>query len=340
MKWIPRRGELRPGRARWRVSAVLLAATALVAAGCGGLSGSGAPAASAGSLSASGINLSGQTYTVGGKNFDEQLLLCKMQIAAIQSVGGQAEDRCNIPGSAAARTAILSGDIDMYWSYTGTGWVTDLQQSPPIQDSQAQYIAVRDMDLQRNNIVWTEPTPFNNTYAIATTQAFAQQNNLRTTTDFANFVNSGNPDATLCVESEFAVRPDGLPGLRQTYGITAPLASPPQVVTLDTGAIYQATANGNPCKFGEVFTTDGRIPGLRLVSLEDDRNYFPKYNASNNIRRDVVDRNPQIVQLSNEIARRLDFDTELRLTGQISSEGQDPDLVARNWLKSQGLIGQ
>jgi osmoprotectant transport system substrate-binding protein len=183
------------------VSAVTLAATALLAAGCGGLSGSGAPAASPGSLSQGGINLSGQTYTVGGKNFDEQLLLCKMQIAAIQSVGGTANDRCNIPGSAAARTALTSGQIDMYWSYTGTGWVTDLQQSPPIQDSQAQYVATRDMDLARNNIVWTEPTPFNNTYAIGTTQAFAQQNNLRTTTDFANFVNSGNPNATLCVRT-------------------------------------------------------------------------------------------------------------------------------------------
>jgi osmoprotectant transport system substrate-binding protein len=338
VQWIPRGGVRR--RARWRVSAVTLAATALLAAGCGGMSGSGAPAASPGSLSQGGINLSGQTYTVGGKNFDEQLLLCKMQIAAIQSVGGTANDRCNIPGSAAARTALTSGQIDMYWSYTGTGWVTDLQQSPPIQDSQAQYIATRDMDLARNNIVWTEPTPFNNTYAIGTTQAFAQQNNLRTTTDFANFVNSGNPNATLCVESEFAVRPDGLPGLRQTYGIVPPFDAPPAVTTLDTGAIYQATANGNPCHFGEVFTTDGRIPGLGLVSLEDDKNYFPKYNASNTIRKEVVDRNPQIVQLSNEIARRLDFNTVLDLNGQISSQGQDPDLVARNWLKQQGLIGQ
>lgn len=340
MQWTTRRGASRAGRFGPRKLAVILAATGLLAAGCGGLSGSGAPTAAPGGLSQMGINLEGQTYTVGGKDFDEQLLLCKMQIAAIQSVGGEVTDRCNIPGSAAARTALTSGEIDMYWSYTGTGWVTDLKQSPPIQDSRAQYIAVRDMDLAKNNIVWTEPTPFNNTYAIATTQAFAQQNNLRTTTDFANFVNSGNPNGTLCVESEFAVRPDGLPGLRQLYGIQAPFNAPPAVTTLATGAIYQATANGTPCKFGEVFTTDGRIPGLNLVSLEDDKNYFPKYNASNTIRKEVVDRNPQIVALSNEIAKRLDFNTELSLTGMISSQGMDPDAVARNFLKQQGLIGQ
>ena len=317
-----------------------LAATALLAAGCGGLSGSGAPTAAAGSLSQSGINLTGQTYTVGGKNFDEQLLLCKMQIAALQSVGATVNDRCNIPGSAAARTALTSGQIDMYWSYTGTGWITDLGNTQPIQNEQQQYQATAQADLAKNNIVWTNPTPFNNTYAIGVTKDFAAQNNIKTSSDFANFVNSGNPNATLCVESEFISRNDGLPGFVKAYGITKPFTGPPAVTTLDTGAIYQATANGNPCKFGEVFTTDGRIPGLNLTALPDDKNFFPKYNASNTIRKEVVDRNPGVVAVSNEIAKRLDYNTMLGLNGQISSQGQDPDLVARNWLKQQGLIGQ
>lgn len=328
------------GRSGWRASAVTLAATALLAAGCGGLSGSGAPQASAGSLSAEGINLTGQTYTVGGKDFDEQLFLCKAQIAALQSVGATVNDRCNISGSAATRQALISKQIDMYWSYTGTGWITDLKNTTPIPDSQQQYIATRDQDLQKNQIVWTNPTPFNNTYAIGVAKAFAAQNNIKTTSDWANFVNSGNPNATTCVESEFSSRDDGLPGVRKAYNITVPYAGPPQVTTLSTGAIYQATANGNPCHFGEVFTTDGRIPGLNLVALPDDKNFFPKYNASNTIRKDVVDRNPGVVQVSNEIAKRLDYDTMLRLNGEISSQGQDPDLVARNWLKQQGLIGQ
>ena len=155
----------------------------------------------------------------------------------------------------------------------------------------------RDQDLQRNQIVWTNPTPFNNTYAIATTRAFSDQNNIRTTTDWANFINSGNPQATTCVEAEFASRNDGLPNLLTTYGVTRPYDAPPALTVLDTGAIYQATANANPCFFGEVFTTDGRIPALNLVSLADDKNFFPKYNASNTIRKQVVDRNPQVVQV-------------------------------------------
>ncbi len=157
------RGRL-PG---WKASAVTLAATALLAAGCGGLSGSGQPAATGGSLAASGINLQGQTFTVGGKDFDEQLFLCKAQVEALQSVGATVNDRCGIQGSAAARAALTSGQIDMYWSYTGTGWITDLKQTQVIKDPMQQYLATANLDKQQNNIVWTNPTPFNNTYAIA-----------------------------------------------------------------------------------------------------------------------------------------------------------------------------
>ncbi|PVZ13228.1 glycine betaine ABC transporter substrate-binding protein [Actinomycetospora cinnamomea] len=320
-------------------AAVALAALAFLLAACGGLSGSGQPEASGGSLAASGINLQGQTYTVGGQEFDEQLLLCKMSVASLQSVGATVNDRCNITGSAAARQALLSGEIDMGWSYTGTGWIANLGNTNPIPDEQQQYIATRDQDLQQNQIVWTQPTPFNNTYAIATRRDFAQQNSLRTTTDWANFINSGNPAATTCVEAEFASRNDGLPNLLKAYGVTRPYDSPPALTVLDTGAIYQAVANGNPCNFGEVFTTDGRIPALNLVTLEDDRNFFPKYNASNTIRKEVVDRNPQVVEVFNQIAPRLTNEVMLDLNGQISSQGRDAAEVAREFLQQQGLIG-
>ncbi|GLZ45545.1 glycine/betaine ABC transporter substrate-binding protein [Actinomycetospora sp. NBRC 106375] len=327
-------------RTTGRVAGAIIVVLAFVLAGCGGLSGTGQPQASGGSLAASGINLQGQTYTVGGQEFDEQLLLCKMSVAALQSVGATVNDRCNITGSAAARQALLSGEIDMGWSYTGTGWITNLQNTTPIPDSQQQYVAVRDQDLQRNQIVWTNPTPFNNTYAIATTRAFADQNNLRTTTDWANFINSGNPQATTCVEAEFASRNDGLPNLLKAYGVTVPYSSPPALTVLDTGAIYQATANGDPCKFGEVFTTDGRIPALNLVSLTDDKNFFPKYNASNTIRKQVVDRNPRVVDVFNQISPALTDDVMLQLNGQVSSQGADPAQVATQFLQQRGFIGQ
>ena len=323
-------------RRTWALVLATVLVTALTAA-CGGLSGIGAPRATRGSLAAEGIDLTGQSYRVGGKNFPEQLILCKIQIAAIESVGGRVTDTCDIPGTSAARAALTSGQIDMYWSYTGTGWVTDLRRSPPIRDPRRQYEAVRDADAA-NGIVWTQPTPFDDTYAIGTTEELARQHGLRTTSDAAAFLNAGGPDATLCVESEFAGRLDGLPGFLRAYGIRG-LTGPPRLTTLARGTVETAVAGGGVCRLGEITTTDGRLASLHLVALPDDRGYFPVYNASNTIRRDVVDRSPQIVTLSDEIARRLDQRTMTELNTRVSSQGQNPDTVARDWLRRQGLIG-
>ena len=123
--------------------ATVLAATVLVA-GCGGLSSSGPPA-QGGSL-AQQVSLEGQSYIVGGKNFDEQLVLCHITVAA-ESVNANVSDQCNLGGRDATRNALLGGDIDLYWEYTGTAWVSFLTQQP-IQDSPTQYEAAKTRDLE------------------------------------------------------------------------------------------------------------------------------------------------------------------------------------------------
>jgi osmoprotectant transport system substrate-binding protein len=129
----------RTGRGRAATAAVTaLAAVAL--AGCGGLEASG-PAAAGGGLS-EGVSLEGQTYAVGGKDFDEQLILCQVAVAALESVQATVTDRCNTGGTQAARDALLAGDIDLYWDYNGTGWITFLGETTPIADEQEQYVAV------------------------------------------------------------------------------------------------------------------------------------------------------------------------------------------------------
>ncbi len=324
-----RRGWILAAAAATVAVVVALVVTLVVVTRSGGSTG--------GASSTANISLAGQTYTIGGKSFDEQLVLCKISVQLLQARGATVTDRCNIPGSAAARTALTSGQIDMYWNYTGTGWVTDLGRTDPSQDPQQLYQAVRAADAP-NGLTWLAPTPFNNTYGIATTRTFAAQNNLRTVSDFARFVNSGNANATLCVESEFAARDDGLPGMNRAYGITAPFSGPPAVTTLDTGAIYQAAANGTPCRFGEVFTTDGRLPGLDLVPLEDDRDHFPVYNAAPVFRTAAFNRQPEVGPLFDDVSRRLTYDVILGLNGQISSQGIDPGVVAATWLRQQGLV--
>ena len=324
-------GRRRPGGA---VAALaMLAVLALLVAGCGGLSGSG-PSAQAGSL-AQQVNLQGKSYTVGGKNFDEQLVLCQIAVAALESVNAKVTDRCNTGGTDVARRALLSGDIDMYWEYTGTAWVSFLKQKA-IQDSKAQYEAVKERDLIENKIVWLQPTPFNNTYAFAVKKERAQELGLRTLSDMASYISSGKP-GNVCVETEYQNRDDGLGPMQRTYGFQIP---PDRLRVLQTGAIYQATADQKECMFGEVFTTDGRIPALGLTVLQDDKTFHPLYNAAISIRKDAYDRDPNIAKVFAPISAALTNDVMSELNRQKSATGKSERAVARDWLAQKGFISR
>jgi osmoprotectant transport system substrate-binding protein len=320
------------GRRRITVLLAFLAASALLA-GCGGLSSSG-PSAKAGSL-AQQVNLEGKSYSVGGKNFDEQLVLCQIAVAALESVNAKVTDRCNVGGTDATRKALLGGDIDLYWEYTGTAWVSFLHQMP-IQDSKAQYEAVKQRDLAQNNIVWLQPTPFNNTYAFAVKSERAQQLGLRTLSDMAAYIRSGQP-GNVCIETEYQNRDDGFVGLQRTYGFQVP---PDRVRVLQTGAIYQATADQKECLFGEVFTTDGRIPQLGLTVLQDDKLYHPLYNAAPTMRKEVYDRDPNIAKAFAPISAALTNEVMAELNRQKSAQGKPERQVARDWLAQQGFIAK
>lgn len=318
---------------RRRVTGVVATLVTLAAllAGCGGLSGSG-PSAQGGSL-AKQVNLQGQSYIVSGKNFDEQLVLCEVAVAALESVNAKVTNRCNLGGTDATRQALLSGDIDMYWEYTGTAWVSFLKQKP-IQDPDAQYQAVKQRDLAQNNVVWLAPTPFNNTYAFAIKKERAQQLGLRTLSDMAVYIRSGQP-GNLCIESEYQNRDDGFVGLQRTYNFQVP---PDRLRVLQTGAIYQATANQKECLFGEVFTTDGRIPQLGLTVLADDKQYHPLYNAAISIRKNAYDRDPNIAKVFAPISAALTNEVMAELNRQKSAQGKPQRQVARDWLAQKGFI--
>jgi osmoprotectant transport system substrate-binding protein len=322
---------VRLGRGRTVALLAALAVAAALVAGCGVLSSGGLPA-KAGSL-AQQVNLQGQSYIVGSKLADEQLVLCQIAIAALESVNAQVTDRCNVGGTDTTRNALLGGDIDLYWEYTGTAWVTFLGQQP-IQDSTAQYEAVKERDLTQNKIVWLQPTPFNNTYAFAVKKERAQQLRLWTLSDMAAYVRSGAP-GNVCIDVEYQNRDDGFVGLQRSYGFQAP---PNRVQVLQAGAIYQATADQEECLFGLVYTTDGRIPQLGLTVLQDDKLYHPLYNAAPTMRTDVYDRNPNIATALAPISAALTNEVMADLNRQRSAEGKSARRVARAWLVQQGFI--
>jgi osmoprotectant transport system substrate-binding protein len=320
-----------------RSLAVVLPVVAALLAGCGLQSASTfTPQAAPGAIQPiAGVD--GAQVTVGSKNFTEQLILGKIAVIALQVAGFSVADRTNIPGAAPSRAGQVSGEIDMQWEYTGTGWLNYLAMPEGIPDQQEQYEAVRDADAA-NGISWLPPAEANNTYAFAVrSQARADLGNVTSLSDVAALPVE---ERTFCVESEFATRSDGFEPMLEAYGI--PLGSPQgvpreNVRVLDTGAVYTAT-DGGDCNFGEVFTTDGRIESLDLTVLEDDRSYFPAYNIAPVVRTDTLDEHPEIADVFAGITPLLTDEVMIGLNGRVDVQGEDPADVAYDWMRSEGLV--
>lgn len=277
--------------------------------------------------------LEGVSITVGSKDFTEQILVGYMAELALSAAGADVQDLTNIQGSSNARLALMTGDIDLTWEYTGTGWINYLGNTDPIPDEQAQYEATRDADLSQNGVRWLPYSQLNNTYAFGVTEAYAQEHDLHTTSDMTAFLQQNPDQAIFCVETEFASRQDGLPGVQALYGFPTT-----EVKTFGTGAIYAGVAGGT-CNFGEIFTTDGRIAGLDLRVLEDDRNFFPQYNISVVLREELHQRHPEIEQVLQPVAMALTNEEMIELGKRVDVDGADPGIVARDWMVSKGFIG-
>jgi len=312
------------------------AAVLAVALAAGGCSIGGGKTVTAGSL-AQGASLKGATLTVGSKEFTEQEVLCQITSQALRSAGATTNEKCGLSGSNTVRSALTSGQIDMYWEYTGTAWISYLKHTTPITDPAKQYQAVAAEDVANNNIEWLTPAPFNNTYALAAKTEVAQQLGVKTVSDYTKLAQSDPAKASLCVASEFVARSDGLPGLEKAYGFTEPAG---QVATLAEGAIYNSISKSNPCNFGEAFITDGRIKGLGLTPLVDDKQFFPVYNPAVNIRKSVADANPNVAKVLDPISQALDTATMQDLNAQVDIQGMTPTKVAQTWLQSKGFIGK
>ena len=273
---------------------------------------------------------------VGSKDFDEQLVLGAITLLALDAAGANMTDKTNIQGSTATREALIGGDIDVYWDYTGTGWINYLGHAKPIPDEQKQYEAVKKEDLAKNEIVWGQPAPLNNTYAMAVTDDFAEETGVATLSDMAELASSTPEDATICVESEFSARPDGLPGMLKAYGMEDIPSD--NIGKLGTGVVYTELDKGESCNFGEVFTTDGRIATLGLTVLEDDKGFFPLYNAGPMVMADTDEEYPEILEVLEPIAAELSTEEMTKLNAQKSSEGQAPETIAEEFLKEKGFI--
>ncbi len=282
------------------------------------------------------MDLSDASLVVGSKDFTEQLILGYITFQALENAGANVEDQIGLAGTDATRQALINGDIDMYWEYTGTIWISHLGNTEPIPDSQKQYEAAAKADLKENDLKLLAPAPFNNTYALAIREEAYEDVGVEKLSDLKALVQDNPDEATVCVESEFNSRDDGLPGLEKKYDFQFPQDN---VALFDTGVVYERTDKGNPCNFGEVFTTDGRIEGLGLTLIKDDKNFFPIYNPALEVRKETFDQyGPQLEKLFNPIAKALSTKEMTQMNAKVDVDGELPEDVAEEWLSKNGFV--
>ena len=269
------------------------------------------------------------TVRVSSKEFTEQLLLGQITLLTLEDAGIKVEDKTGIAGSNKLRSALLNKDIDIYWEYTGTGWLSHLQHANAIADPQQCYEQVRDED-RKNGIEWLPCAPVNNTYTVMMRKAQADALGIRTVSQMAQ----QSDKLSFAVDHEFTARPDGLPGLVTVYGLKQ---KEEKILVMDNAIIYKALKE-NQADLGMGFSTDGRIEAFNLVNLVDDKHFFPAYNPAPNLRSQFARENPKIVDILDKVSARLDNQTIMRLNYQVDIEQKAPRDVAQAWLKEIGLV--
>jgi osmoprotectant transport system permease protein len=262
---------------------------------------------------------------IGTKNFTEQLILGELMAQVIENhTGLTVERRFNLGGTMICHGALVSGEIDLYPEYTGTG-LTAILKAPAASDAETAFRTVRKEYHTRFHATWLDPFGFNNTYAITVRREDALGSGWRTISD----IKTEAPDLRAGFTAEFAERPDGYPGLSRCYDLTFL-----EIRDLDPAIMYQAMANREVDVIC-AFATDGRIAAYDLAPLEDDRGFFPPYQAAPVVRLDCLAAYPQVAEALSLLAGRLDTAAMQRLNFQVDGKGMRPADVATRFLKEK-----
>ena len=279
---------------------------------------------------------------VGSKIDIEGPLLGQVIIAMLEKNGFTVEDKTRTGATDVVRKALLSGQIDIYPEYTANGvlvFLKDQKIDPAVlKDANKTYEAVKQLDLQVNGVVWMQPAPANNTWAVAVARAFATTNNLKSMADWAAYIKSGKP-VKIVGSQEFFTSAAAMPAFEKAYGFTL---SKNQIVALATGdtavtekAAAQGTSGANAAM---AYGTDGTIAALNLVVLSDPLAAQPVYQPAPTATMAVMAKYPEIATILAPVFQKLTLETLQTLNGQIAVDGKDPKTVATDWLKSQGLL--
>jgi osmoprotectant transport system substrate-binding protein len=266
---------------------------------------------------------------VGSKNFTESFLLGEIVAQMIEAhTNLKADRRFYLAGTYICQQAILAGRIDVYPEYTGTALTAILKQNAS-SDKQEVYQRVKSEYERRFGLTLGTAFGFNDTFAMEIRGEDARRLNIRTLSQAATFA----PQWRAGFGYEFMERPDGYRGLAATYGLH--FAAPPRI--MDLGLLARALkdrqidlAGGN--------TTDGLIPALGLFVLEDDRHYFPPYEAVPVIRQQTLQQHPELEQIFAELSKTISDEEMQSLNYAVDGQHRDAKEVIQEFLKGKKLV--
>src|SRR5882672_3547285 len=261
--------------------------------------------------------------TIGSKFFTEQIILAELLAQHIETKTGIPVIRkTNLGGSLLVHKALLAGDLDLYVEYTGTALTAVLNESPQ-GDSSAVYHRVKQLYSERFHLEVTEPLGFENTFAMVIRGDDAQNLHLQKLSDITGTA----PKWRAGVGYEFLERPDGFRGWSDRYNLH--FAESPKV--MDLGLIYRALVD-HQVDIVAGNSTDGLIDSLGLVALEDDRRYFPPYDAAPVMHTSTLLRYPQLGAALHHLSGRITAGAMRRMNHAVDGQHRDPADVAREFL--------
>ncbi len=275
-------------------------------------------------LAFSGCQRGSAPVKIGSKNFSEQVLLGEIVAQALEGKGLSMDRRLNLGGTFVCHKALVAGDLDLYPEYTGTAFTAILAKRP-VSDPAAVRKEVEGEYAKRWGIAWSPPLGFENTFALVVRGEDARRWGLKTISDLKTHETEIRPGFGY----EFLEREDGFPGLAKTYGLNFS-KRPAQ---MDLGLLYPALQShqvdliaGN--------STDGLIAALGAVVLQDDRHYFPPYEAAFVVRGKVWQENAAVREVLQGLGGKISAETMRRLNAQLDRDKRRPEDVAKEFLNT------
>src|SRR6516225_3081690 len=270
--------------------------------------------------------LAQQPVRVGSKNFTEQFILGELYAQALEASGIKTEKKLNLGGTLIAHKALEEKQIDLYPEYTGTILLAVLKQET-MTDAKAVYDKVKG-EYAAKGLVVLNQAPVNNTYVLVVRSDTGEKYKLETNSDLAKV----SKDLKLGAGPEFRDRKDGLPGLREKYGMEFK-----EDLQLAIGLRYQALKN-DQIQVVNGYSTDGMISAMKLKRLKDDKNLWPPYYVVPVVRKEVLDANPKIAEVLNRTSAMLDEASMAEMNYKVDGEKMEPKDVARDFLKAKGVV--